>query len=230
MLGWLLAFSIVLASLFAYLVFGGGDLGALGALPMAGAVALVLLALYAVATRGGPEGGWRRLAGLLVGLSVLGSAAYYAAPHIDLAALAARLSGASVAAGNGAESGNGFKSVRIRRNDAGQFLARGSINGTPAQFLIDTGSSAIVLRQSEAEKAGVSTAALTFSVPIETANGQTKAAPVRLRSLSVGTIHLEGVEALVAAPGSLNENLLGQSFLRRLRSYEMAGDFITLRE
>ena len=37
------------------------------------------------------------------------------------------------------------------------------------------------------------------------------------------------VEALVAKPGTLNENLLGMSFLKRLRSYEFSGDFLTLR-
>jgi aspartyl protease family protein len=37
------------------------------------------------------------------------------------------------------------------------------------------------------------------------------------------------VEALVAKPGNLKESLLGMSFLRRLRSYEFSGDFLTLR-
>jgi aspartyl protease family protein len=52
---------------------------------------------------------------------------------------------------------------------------------------------------------------------------------VRLRSLNLGPIALSDVEALVARPGALKENLLGMSFLSRLRSYEFSGEFLTLR-
>ena len=41
---------------------------------------------------------------------------------------------------------------------------------------------------------------------------------------------MDDVEALVARAGTLNENLLGTSFLRRLASYEVAGNFATLRQ
>ena len=65
--------------------------------------------------------------------------------------------------------------------------------------------------------------------PVQTANGTTYAAHVRLRTLSLGPISLQDVEALVAKPGSLKENLLGMSFLSRLRSYEFTSDFLMLR-
>ena len=45
----------------------------------------------------------------------------------------------------------------------------------------------------------------------------------------MGAIRLTDVEALVAKPGTLRESLLGMTFLRRLRSYEFSGDFLTLR-
>ncbi len=128
------------------------------------------------------------------------------------------------------EARDGPKAVRIRRNPDGQYVARGGINQSAAEFLVDTGAAVVLLRQTDAEKAGIDIAALTFSVPVETANGTTYAAPVRVRNLTVGPIQIDGMEALVAAPGSLNESLLGISFLRRLRSYELAGDFMTLRE
>ncbi len=131
---------------------------------------------------------------------------------------------------NAFESGNGPKAVRIRRNPDGRYVARGNINHSAAEFLVDTGAAVVLLRQTDAEKAGIDISALTFSVPVETANGTAYAAPVRVRTLSVGPIQLDGLEALVAAPGSLNESLLGISFLRRLRSYELSGDFMTLRE
>ena len=64
---------------------------------------------------------------------------------------------------------------------------------------------------------------------MQTANGTTYAASVRLRNLSVGKISLDDVDALVAKQGALKENLLGMSFLSRLRSYEFTSDYLTLR-
>ncbi len=71
---------------------------------------------------------------------------------------------------------------------------------------------------------------LTFNTPVVTANGTAYAASVRLRTVGVGPVHAEDVEALVVPAGSLNESLLGMSFLRRLGSYDLKGDFLTLRQ
>jgi len=108
-------------------------------------------------------------------------------------------------------------------------VARAAIDGTTLGFLVDTGASTVVLKPADAEKAGVDVAALKFTVEVQTANGTTFAAPVRLKSISIGPILITDVEALVAKPGNLKENLLGISFLKRLRSYEVSGDFLTLR-
>lgn len=232
MLGWLALFSALLGVLFLYLVFGDASLDHVAGWPVAAAVAFSLLALYAMATGGLREGGHlRRLLPPLLVLSVLGAGAYYVLPRLDLTPLLARLAGGSENGGTASEPvTGGLKSVRIRKNEQGQFVARGDIDGAQTTFLIDSGASAVILRQSDARKAGIDTAALSYTVPVKTANGETTAAAVRLRSLTVGTIRMEGVEALVAEPGNLNENLLGITFLRRLRSYEISGDFITLRE
>jgi aspartyl protease family protein len=96
-------------------------------------------------------------------------------------------------------------------------------------LLVDTGASTVVLKPAEAERAGIDVGDLSYSVPVHTANGTAYAASVRLNSIAIGPLVLENVEALVAQPGSLNENLLGMSFLRRLRSYEFSKDFLTLR-
>jgi aspartyl protease family protein len=230
---WLLLISALLLGLLAYLEAGGAGLEAVANLPVAAAVVIALLGLYLAAMRGHHEGRpLRRFAVPAIVLVALSAAMLWARPVIDFDALLAK-AGASIAPGANAPplaGAEGFKSVRIRRNADGRFLARGEINATPAEMLIDTGASAVILRQSDAERAGIDTKSLVFTVPIETANGQTTAAPVRLRTLDVGPIRVDGLEALVAAPGSLNESLLGMTFLRRLRSYEISGDFITLRE
>ena len=45
---------------------------------------------------------------------------------------------------------------------------------------------------------------LSYTVPVQTANGTTYAAPVRLRSIAIGPLVIHNVEALVAqAPAAL---------------------------
>jgi aspartyl protease family protein len=121
-------------------------------------------------------------------------------------------------------------SVLIRRNTEDNFVAQGKLSGADAQLLFDTGASYVMLKPSDAERAGIDVPHLSFTTPIETANGTVYAAPVRIRSITIGLLKVDDVEALVARPGSLNENLLGMSFLRRLASYDLKGDFLTLRE
>ncbi|MFM7084248.1 MAG: TIGR02281 family clan AA aspartic protease [Hyphomicrobium sp.] len=119
--------------------------------------------------------------------------------------------------------------VKLRKQLDGHFIARGRVNGSPIIMLVDTGASTVVLKPSDAERAGIDLQTLSYSTPVQTANGSTLAAPIRLRLISIGEINVEDIEALVAKPGSLNQSLLGMSFLKRLHSYEFAGDFLTLR-
>lgn len=126
-------------------------------------------------------------------------------------------------------SPTGGQSVRIRRQENGHFVARGAANGVDLSMLIDTGASTVVLKPADAERIGIDVSQLSFTTPVSTANGTTYAAPVRLRSVSIGPLEVRDVNALVSRPGALNENLLGMSFLKRLRSYEFSGDFLTLR-
>ena len=123
----------------------------------------------------------------------------------------------------------GERSVRIRRRGDGHFVARTQLNGASVNMLVDTGASTVVLRAVDARQMGLDVDRLNYTVPVQTANGTAYAAAVRLRQINIGPIVLTGVEALVAKPGALKESLLGMSFLRRLRSYEFTGDFLTLR-
>lgn len=125
---------------------------------------------------------------------------------------------------------DGPRTVRLRKRESGRFVARAEVNGAPIDLAIDSGATTVLLRHADAELAGIDTSALAFTTPVETANGTAFTASVRLRQIAIGPIRIEGVEALVAKPGTINESLLGMSFLRRLRSYELSGDFLTLRD
>ncbi len=123
----------------------------------------------------------------------------------------------------------GEGAVRVRRRLDGHFAVRGAVNGQSTMMLVDTGASTVVLKPADAERAGIDTRNLDYTAAVHTANGTAYAAPVRLRSVAIGPLVVQNVDALVAKPGTLNESLLGMSFLRRLRSYEFSKDFLTLR-
>ena len=123
----------------------------------------------------------------------------------------------------------GERSGRIRRRPDGHFSVKAQANGVSVTMLVDTGASTVVLKPADAQRLGIDVDRLRYVVPVQTANGTTYAAHARLRNVTLGPISLDGVEALVAKPGALKENLLGMSFLSRLRSYEFTTDMLTLR-
>lgn len=123
----------------------------------------------------------------------------------------------------------GERAVRIRKRRDGHFAATATVNGSQMTLMLDTGASTVVLKPADAAKAGIDVSTLRYTAAVRTANGTTYAAPVRLDAVSIGPILIKDVEALVAKPGNLNESLLGMSFLRRLRSFDFSGEFVTLR-
>ncbi len=123
----------------------------------------------------------------------------------------------------------GERAVKIRRRPDGHFVARTELNGFAMTMLVDTGASTVVLRPADAQKLGIDVDRLRYSVPVQTANGTTYAAAIKLKRVAVGSIQFNEIDALVAKPGALRDSLLGMSFLNRLKSYEFSGDLLTLR-
>ena len=119
--------------------------------------------------------------------------------------------------------------VEIARGNRGEFQIVAEINGARISTVYDTGASAVVLTQEAAKAAGLPLDFLNYSVPVETANGRTRAAPVTLDRIRVGGIEERQVSALIAQPGQLRMSLLGMSFLNRLKSSEVRGDRLVLR-
>jgi aspartyl protease family protein len=119
--------------------------------------------------------------------------------------------------------------VTVTRRGDGTFPVPARINDQDVRFIFDTGASTVVLSAETAERLGYSLEKLTFRVPVSTANGRALAAPIVLDRLSVGPIAATRVPALVVRPGLLAGNLLGQTFLDRLESYEVRGNRLVLR-
>ena len=119
--------------------------------------------------------------------------------------------------------------VVVARRADGSFTVKGRVNDRETRFIFDTGASTVVLMAETAAASGLPLSDLAYSVPVATANGRTLAAPVILDSVGIGSIVERRVQALVAKPGVLHENLLGMTFLDRLGSYEVRGNRLILR-
>ncbi len=121
------------------------------------------------------------------------------------------------------------RTVAVARTDGGDFAINAEINGARIGMVLDTGASSVVLTRDDAKAAGLPIEVLNYTVNIDTANGRTRAAPVTLDRVAVGSLVEHSVDALVAQPGQLKTSLLGMSFLNRLQSWEVRGDRLFLR-
>lgn len=122
----------------------------------------------------------------------------------------------------------GRVALSLKRQSNGLFSARGRVNGSPTELTIDTGATTVVLSAEDARRAGINLADLAYTVPVQTGNGTVYAAPAQLERIFVGPLGAADVEALIAKPGRLEFSLLGMSFLKRLRSYRVQGNHMTL--
>jgi aspartyl protease family protein len=117
-------------------------------------------------------------------------------------------------------------SLIYRADKSGHVLLDGNVNGASVRFMVDTGASLVALTLHDAEAAGISRSGLVFNQPISTANGVTKVATVKLREVRIGQFAVADVPAVVHE--NLHVSLLGQTFLKRLESYEMRDGVLTL--
>ena len=119
--------------------------------------------------------------------------------------------------------------VRIRKQFDGHFVARTTINKKELNLIVDTGATVVVLKPSDAEIVGYDIDDLSFNVEVQTANGIAHAARIYLQSVAVGPLISYNVEAFVVKRGTLQKSLLGLSYLSRLKSYEVSGNYLSLR-
>ncbi len=118
------------------------------------------------------------------------------------------------------------RSLVYRADKRGHVALTAMVNGTPVRFLVDTGASRVTLTTEDARAAGVDHGALVFNQRSQTANGLSREAPVTLREIRIDRLSLDNVSAAVNE--NLTVSLLGMSFLRRLKSFEMRDGLLTI--
>jgi aspartyl protease family protein len=122
------------------------------------------------------------------------------------------------------------RSLTVRADRRGHFLVDARVDGRRMDFLVDTGATVIAIPEREAARLGIHPARRDYTAQIRTANGIIHGAPTRLGMVEVGGLTVRDVEAVIMRDGALGQNLLGMSFLSRLRRFEFANGRLVLEQ
>ncbi|EJW11330.1 putative exported Uncharacterized protein with protease domajn [Rhodovulum sp. PH10] len=120
----------------------------------------------------------------------------------------------------------GYRSMTLQRGRNGHFHVDAMLNGRQMAFLIDTGASVVALRESDAARLGIRPMPRDYTARVATANGTVMAAPANIRRIEVGSLMAQDVAALVLPDTALGQNLLGMSFLSRVRFEHRDGKLV----
>jgi aspartyl protease family protein len=110
-----------------------------------------------------------------------------------------------------------YRVVTLNSGPGGHFQSSARVDGRWLHFLVDTGASSVALRESAAAQLGIHPTARDYNVKISTANGTTRGARVLLDRVELEGITVRNVTAIVLPDESLGTNLLGMSFLSRVK-------------
>ena len=124
----------------------------------------------------------------------------------------------------------GGRSLSIPRDARGHFQTDGRIDGQRIDFMVDTGASVVALNEKSAARFGLRPSRGDYNATVSTANGTIKAARARLAMIDVGGLIVRDVDAMVLPDEALSENLLGLSFLSRLKRFEYANGRLVLEQ
>ena len=114
-------------------------------------------------------------------------------------------------------SSAGYRTVTLNSNGRGYFEVEARVEGRSLDFLIDTGAQSVALRETSAAKLGIHPAARDYTIKTQTANGTGRAAPVTLDRIEINGITVRGVRAMVVPDEALSTNLLGMTFLSKVK-------------
>jgi aspartyl protease family protein len=122
------------------------------------------------------------------------------------------------------------RTLAIAADSTGHFQVEARVEDRRLDFMVDTGASLVVLRETDAANVGIRPIPADYTATVVTANGKIKAAPAKLGRVEIGGITVYDVPALVLPDEVLSQNLLGVSFLSRLKRYEYADGRLLLEQ
>jgi aspartyl protease family protein len=120
--------------------------------------------------------------------------------------------------------------VMLSADGRGHFETDLVVNGRPLKAMVDTGASVVALTYEDGRALGLVRPGDRFDMKLQTANGTAGAKRVFLSNVRLGGISLSNVEGIIAQEGALGVNLLGMTFLKELRTFEMQGGRLILEQ
>lgn len=129
--------------------------------------------------------------------------------------------------GTSPASVEGNETVISQRAD-GHFWVEAQLNGTPVEFLIDTGATYTGVSAATAARAGLVPDQGDEGMVLDTANG-----PIVARKATAGSVRFGGIDAqgltVAIAPGTESEvNVIGMNLLSQLQSWRVEGGKLIL--
>lgn len=115
--------------------------------------------------------------------------------------------------------------LKLVRQDDGHFWLRATINGTTADFMVDSGATLTAIGAPLAKKAGV--AMDGRAMPLETANGIVEAKTGNVREFRIGDLQIDDHDVVIADNFG-DVNVVGMNFLDSFASWRVEGNVMTL--
>ena len=145
------------------------------------------------------------------GVKVISTSGDQAVVLVDGRRVTLRVGEAPASVGGAAPRGG--DRIALTADGRGHFIAQGSINNRPVQFMVDTGASVVAIGQGEADRLGLNYKS-GRQVMMNTANGAAPGWLFKINTLRVGDVVAYEVDTVVT-PAAMPAILLGNSFLNR---------------
>jgi aspartyl protease family protein len=128
------------------------------------------------------------------------------------------------------QSSAGQHRMALSSGRDGHFRVDARVNGRHTDFVVDTGATLVILRETDAAMVGIRPMRSDYTAVVSTANGKINAARATLERVEIGDISVYDIPALVLPDEALSQNLLGIAFLSKLRRYEVADGRLVLEQ
>lgn len=119
--------------------------------------------------------------------------------------------------------------TELEAGAGGHFFTTADINGRDIKVLVDTGATAVALSHEDALEVGLKPRSLDYTVKVSTANGEGRAARVKLKHVMIDNVKVRDVDGLVLQEGAIQGTLLGMSYLGRLKSFSVSDGKLILK-
>lgn len=118
------------------------------------------------------------------------------------------------------------KETLLKRRWDGHFYVDAQVNGELVNFVVDTGAFGVILPVETARRLGIPFDESEFQVIGSGASGPVRGKTITLERVSVDGKEVRRIDGAIAE--GLDKPLLGQTYLSRLSSVEMSGEYMRL--